>query len=160
MEIFIWICIIILWITGIVGVIVPVIPSVLFVLASFILYHFTIDSEALSLFFWLLISGITLTLLLADLFTNKYFVKKYGGSKASEFVAIIGVIVGMFVIPPIGMIAVPFLLVFLVELFMKQNVHDAWSAALGALAGFLSGIVVKVGLLICMIVFFFIAIIV
>jgi len=159
MNIFIWICIVILWIVGIVGVVVPIIPSVLFVLASFILYHFTLDREALSFFFWLLISGITIALLLADLFTNRYFVKKYGGSKVSEIFAIIGVIVGMFVIPPLGIIVVPFLLVFLVEMFMKPDFQRAWYAALGALAGFLSGIVVKVGLLLCMIVFFILAII-
>ena len=38
---------------------------------------------------------------------NKYFVNRFGGSKLGEYAALIGVIVGCFVIPPFGIIIVP-----------------------------------------------------
>ena len=47
---------------------------------------------------------------------NKYFVNRFGGSKLGEYAALIGVIVGCFVIPPFGIIIVPFIAVLIVEL--------------------------------------------
>lgn len=100
---------------------------------------------------------LTILLIVSDIIANSYFVKRFGGSKWGERIAAIAVIVGSFIIPPFGIIIVPFVSVFVVELIQRKTVGDAWKASLGSLLGFLGGAVAKVVIQIVMIVWFFIA---
>src|SRR5699024_4948867 len=86
----------------------------------------------------------TIILIFADIIANSYFVKKFGGSKNGERLAAIGVIVGSFIIPPFGIIIVPFLLVILTEIIQKKTMQEAFRAAFGSLIGFLSGTFAKI----------------
>jgi uncharacterized protein len=54
MEIVYWSIISILFIIGFVGLVYPIIPSVLFLLAGYILYGVFFSFEHFSLFFWLI----------------------------------------------------------------------------------------------------------
>lgn len=69
--------------------------------------------------------------------------KKYGGSKWGEWAGIIGVIVGAFVIPPFGVILVPFALVLIVELIVFRNMNNALKIAFASFLAFLSGTLAK-----------------
>lgn len=158
MELFIWILIVALFIASFVGVFIPVIPAVIAVWLGFFAYHFFIDNEKLTLLFWVMMGLFTLILFVADFLTNRYFVERFGGSKASEWGAIIGVIVGVFIYPPIGIIVVPFLVVLIIELTREQPLKLALFAATGALAGFLSGVIAKMFIQFVMIVIFFIVV--
>lgn len=158
MELTIWIIIVVLFILSIVGVFVPIIPSVLAIWGGFLVYHFFLDSEQLTLVFWLIMAIFTIILIVADLLTNRYFVHKFGGSKASEWGAIIGVIIGAFIYPPLGLILVPFLFVFIIEIYKRRTAKEAALASIGALAGFLSGVVAKIIIQLIMIIWFFIVI--
>nr|WP_308807739.1 DUF456 family protein [Alkalicoccobacillus plakortidis] len=71
------------------------------------------------------------------------FVKKYGGSKWGEWAGIIGVIFGSFVIPPFGVILVPFALVLIVELIIHRNMNNAFKIAFASFLAFLSGTLAK-----------------
>lgn len=156
LDIIIWISIIILFIISFIGLIVPIIPGVLVLWGGFLLYHFTLDADSLSIWFWLAIVAMTIMMFVADFVTNHYFVQKLGGSKASQWGAVVGVLIGVFVYPPIGMITVPFLVVFLIELTYRKTVRAALLAAIGALAGFLSGAIAKGLIQVVMIVWFII----
>lgn len=158
MELLIWILIIALFIASFVGVFVPVVPAVIAVWLGFITYHFLIDNEKLTMLFWIAMGLFTIILLVADFLTNRYFVERFGGSKWSEWGAVIGVIVGVFIYPPIGIIVVPFLIVLIIELIRKQPFKVASLAATGALVGFLSGVVAKMFIQFVMIVIFFIVV--
>lgn len=70
----------------------------------------------------------------------------------------LGVIVGSFIIPPFGIIIVPFILVIITELIQKRTSGDAMKAAYGSLLGFLGGTVAKIVIQLMMIIWFFIAI--
>lgn len=158
LDLFIWILIVALFIASFVGVFIPVIPAVIAVWLGFLAYHFFIDDGKLTLLFWLAMGLFTVILIVADFVTNRYFVDKFGGSKWSEWGAIIGVLVGVFIYPPIGVIVVPFLIVMIIELIRKRPFKLAMFAATGALAGFLSGVVAKVFIQFVMIVIFFIVV--
>lgn len=139
-----------------VGLFVPVIPSILLIWVGFLLYQFTIATIGLPMQFWLIALGLTIILFLADFFANKYFVGKFGGSKWSEWGAVIGVILGVFIYPPIGIIIVPFIIVLVIELIQKQPLRSAMLAAVGAIAGFLSGIFAKFMIQLVLIIVFFV----
>lgn len=157
MEIILWLFIIILFVLSFVGVFVPIIPSVLVIWVGFILYHIFINEEQLTIFFWLAMIIFTIILLGADFLMNYYFIDKFGGSKWSQWGAVVGVIVGVFIYPPIGILLVPFILVIVIELLQRKSFKSSLFSAIGALAGFLSGAVAKILLQAVMIILFIIA---
>lgn len=158
MEHLIWTIIIILFILSIVGIFVPIIPAVVLIWLGFILYHFFIDADQLNFLFWIIMIVFTIILVVSDIITNRYFVDKFGGSKESQWAAILGVILGAFIYPPFGLIIVPFIFVFGIEMFQHRTAKQASLIAVGALAGFLSGVVAKFLIQAMMIVWFFITV--
>src|SRR5699024_2387294 len=85
-----------------------------------------------------------------------YFVNTYGGSKKGEYAAMVGLIFGAFVLPPVGIIILPFITVLIVELFQQKTGQEALRSAIGSLIGVLSSMVVKVILQSMMIIMFMI----
>lgn len=154
----VWIIIIALFIISFVGLLYPIIPSVLVIWIGFLLYHFMIDSGELHLVFWIAMSVFTVILIGADIIANSYFVKKYGGSKWGERGAAVGVLVGSFIIPPFGILVVPFVAVFIIEMIQKRTAQMALRASFGSLIGFLGGVLAKVIIQVVMIIWFFIVI--
>lgn len=155
----VWIVIIVLFILSFAGIIYPIIPSVLVIWVGFLLYQFIINPDELTIVFWIIMAVFTLFLFLADILANSYFVKKYGGSKWGERGAAVAVIVGSFIIPPFGILIVPFITVFVIELLQQRPPNDAIKASIGSLLGFLGGSIAKVLIQLIMIIWFFIVII-
>ncbi|GIO27172.1 DUF456 domain-containing protein [Ornithinibacillus bavariensis] len=158
-EIIIWILIVALFILSFVGVIYPIIPSVLLIWIGFLLYQFGINGDELGFIFWTIMVIFTIILIVADIVANSYFVKKFGGSKWGERGAAIAVIIGSFVIPPFGIIIIPFVAVLIIEMLQKRTFQEAFKASIGSLLGFLSGTFAKVFVQIVMIILFIINII-
>lgn len=155
MEIVIWIVIIACFIASFASIIFPIIPAPLVLWIGFLSYFFFSDGDPLSLFFWIGVGILTIVLIVSDIVANSYFVKKYGGSKWGERLAGVGVIIGSFIIPPFGIIIVPFVLVIITELAQKRATNEALKAAIGSLLGFLSGTVAKIIIQLIMIIWFF-----
>lgn len=154
MEVLWWSIIILSFILGFVGVVVPVIPSVLMYWVGFLVYHFLINSDELSWMFWIIAFVLTVIVLISDFIANSYFVKKYGGTKKGEAAAIIGVVIGMFVYPPFGIIFVPFVLVLIIEFIGSRNFDQALKASIGSLLAFLSSAAFNVVVYILLIIWF------
>lgn len=155
MSILVWTLIILLFIASFAGFIFPIVPSVLVLWAGFGLYYVGISREELSIVFWIGMLLLTVIMFLADFLANSYFVKKYGGSKWGEWTAVIAIIAGSFVIPPFGIIVVPFLAVLAVELIILKNIKQAFLVAYATLVAFLSGTLAKIVIQLIMIGWFF-----
>ncbi|WP_101843690.1 DUF456 domain-containing protein [Halobacillus sp. Marseille-P3879] len=156
MDLLVWIVIILLFIASFASLIFPIIPGPLVIWGGFLAYQFLIDGERLSLVFWLAMIVLTILLIVSDIIANSYFVKKYGGSKWGERAAAVGVIIGSFIIPPFGIIIIPFTTVLIVELLQKKSAEEAGKAAVGSLFGFLSGSLAKIIIQLFMIIWFII----
>lgn len=154
-ETTIWILIIVCFGLSFAGIIFPVLPSPLFVWIGFLLYFFVIEA-GFSLLFWGAMTVLTILLIISDIIANSYFVKRFGGSKTGERIAAVGVILGSFIVPPFGIILVPFLAVFATEMIQQRTTKEAWRASIGSLIGFLGGAVAKFVILAIMVVWFFI----
>lgn len=159
LDIIVWVIIIALFIASFAGVIFPIIPSPLVLWVGFLLYHFVINAEELTWFFWVAMAILTVILIVADIIANSYFVKKYGGSKWGERGAAIAVIIGSFIMPPFGILIIPFVAVFLIELMQEKTFEEAVRASFGSLIGFLGGAAAKVVIQLAMIGWFFLVII-
>ncbi|SDM89825.1 DUF456 domain-containing protein [Sediminibacillus halophilus] len=154
MDIIIWILIAACFLLSFAGIIFPWIPAPLMLWIGFLLCFFFLDGD-LSMLFWIAMVVLTIILIGSDIIANSYFVKKYGGSKWGERIAAVGVIVGSFIIPPFGIIIVPFVAVFLTEILQQKTTEQAWRASLGSLLGFLGGAVAKVVIQLVMVIWFF-----
>ncbi len=159
MVLLMWIIIILLFVIAFIGLVYPIIPSVLFIVGGFLVYGFFQGFDSFSIWFWVVEALFFLLLLGADYATNLVGVKKYGGSKAAVWGSTIGLIVGPFIIPIFGIIIGPFLGAFLAELIVhKKDVKDALKSGVGSLIGFLSGVLAKGIIQAIMIIYFLIAV--
>lgn len=156
MTVLLWLLIIFAFILAFVGLIKPVIPSVLMLWVGFLIYQFAFNNGELSWIFYVSMIVLTVLMFISDFAMNKYFVNKYGGSKISEYVALIGVLVGCFVFPLFGIIIIPFVAVFAVELMQDFDVNKAFKASLGSIVAFLTSNIAKAIIMFIMIVCFFI----
>lgn len=159
MSFFIWTGIILLFILGFLGLIFPIIPSVLAIWGGFLLYYFGIEKDELSVIFWIAMTLLTLLIFIADILASSYFVKKYGGSKWGERIAAVAIIIGAFIMPPFGIFIVPFLAVIITELIVEKNIHKAFNIGIATLLGLLSGTFAKFIIQLIMVGWFFLAVI-
>lgn len=144
MDIVAWILIIACFIIAFVGLIYPIIPSVVFILAGFIVYGLFYSFGDLPWWFWLIEILFVVLLFAADTVSNIVGVKKFGGSKAGMWGSTIGLLIGPFVLPFAGIILGPFLGAIIAELLVtKTNWQQAVKTGIGSLVGFLTSIVTK-----------------
>lgn len=158
-EIVSWTLIIGLFIIAFVGLIYPIIPSVLFLLGGFIVYGLFNSFSELPWWFWLIEFLFVALLFVADTVSNIVGVKKFGGSNAGMWGSTIGLLIGPFVIPFAGIIAGPFLGAIIGELIVdRTDFKKAVKVGVGSVVGFLTSVATKGILQVIMLVIFFIAI--
>ena len=160
MEIIGWILVIALFAIGMAGAVFPVLPGVLAVYGAYFVYGLFFGFEEFGVWFWLIQTSAVVAILAADYAVSAWGVKKFGGSKASVVGSTIGILIGPFVIPGVGLIAGPFIGAFIGELFAGEDVKQACRAGIGSLVGFLSSTAVKLVLQLVMIALFIVWIVV
>jgi uncharacterized protein len=159
MEIMYWTIIIAMFIVSFIGLIYPIIPSVIFILGGFLLYGVFFSFNPFSWFFWTVQILFVILLFSADYLANMLGVKKYGGSKAGIWGSTIGLLVGPFVIPIFGIIIGPFLGAILAEIIVhRKSFNESLKIGVGSVIGFISSVITKSIIQILMIVYFLIVI--
>ncbi|OCS88576.1 DUF456 domain-containing protein [Caryophanon tenue] len=154
-----WIVIGVLFVIAFVGLIYPIIPSVLFILAGFLVYGFVYSFSDLPWWFWLGQSLFVILLFSADTLSNLVGVKKFGGSKAAMWGSTIGLLIGPFVIPFAGILIGPFLGAVIAELVVhRTDMQQSMKVGVGSLVGFLTSVVTKGIIQAIMIIVFFMVI--
>ncbi len=129
-------------IVGIVGSVLPVLPGQVFSWVALLLLRFTSEPSFTTRFLviWALITaGVTFL----DYVVPMWGTKKFGGTKAGVWGAGIGVIAGIFLFPPVGLIVGPFLGAVTGELINGAKGNDALKAGLGSFLGFVAGTLMK-----------------
>jgi len=121
MDILYWILISVSFLIAFVGLVYPIIPSVLFVAIGFVLYGLFYGFSSYSVVFWFVQGFLTIALFLADYLANLVGVKKYGGTKAGGWGSTSGLLVGPFIIPIVGIVIGPFVGGVLGELMFKRR---------------------------------------
>ena len=159
MDIIAWILIITFFVIAFIGLIYPIIPSVIFIIGGFIVYGLFYSFSDLPWWFWVIEILLVVLLFGADTVSNLVGVKKFGGSKAGMWGSTIGLLIGPFVIPFAGILIGPFLGAVLAELFVtKSSWEQSLKTGVGSLVGFLTSIVTKGIVQAGMILLFFIVI--
>ena len=154
MDFLILIFVILLLIIGLAGCIIPALPGPPISFLGLLLFHFFTSNQIDSDTLWLLAAAVSIITFL-DYWLQVYGVKKFGGGKKAINGTILGLIFGLFVFPPFGVIIGPFIGAFIgAKMEAKEDSSRAIKIALGALAGFLGGTILKFAVCIYITIFF------
>jgi len=142
------VCIII----GFLGCLLPVLPGPPLSYLALVLLHFTRFGD-FTIKQFVILGILAVVVLLLDYIVPVWGTKKYGGSKAGVWGSTIGLIVGIIILPllgitlgPFGLIGIlggPFLGAYIGEKMTGQNSDKAFRAAWGSFIGFLAGTLMK-----------------
>ncbi|MCY4298989.1 MAG: DUF456 domain-containing protein [Flavobacteriaceae bacterium] len=131
---------------GLAGSVLPIIPGPLSSWVGILLLHLTQGVP----FDWTIVlvaGGAAVLIFVLDLVMPVLGTKKYGGSKASIRGCTIGIILGIIVLGPLGLIVGPFLGALVGELIakgFKKSGSSSIKVGFGALVGFVVGTFFKV----------------
>ncbi|MCF8000569.1 MAG: DUF456 family protein [Halanaerobiales bacterium] len=153
-----WVIIILLFIISVIGVFVPMVPDIIPVWISVLIYQFGPFNYTLPRSFWFVLIIFSVISLLADFLTNAIVVKKSGGSNLSVIAALIGLAIGLVFLGPLGIIIGPFAAIFLAEYYQSQSkeYNKPFKIAFSTVFAFIGSGIVKAILLFSIIIWFFI----
>ena len=121
---------------GIIGCLLPILPGPPLSYTALLLLHLTKYAD-FSNRFLLIMAGITILVTVLDYILPVRLTKKYGGSKAGIRGSTVGLIVGVFFFPPVGIIIGPIIGAFIAEMLHNNNTRIAVRSAVGSFIGFL-----------------------
>lgn len=140
---------------GIIGTILPMLPGSVMVFAGMVIYGFMTGFESLGIYFFILEFIVLLITFLIDFVATAASTRKYGGSKKASIGAVIGTLIGLVFLGPLGIIIGPFFGASAAELLSGTDINQAVRAGFGSLVGVLGGTIIKLGAEALMIVYFF-----
>lgn len=140
-------------IVALIGDVLPGLPGVPLSYLALILLHFT-DKISYSPQMLIITGVICVVITVLDYVVPIWGTKKFGGTKAGVRGSTIGLIVGVLVLPllgivlgPFGIIGLlggPFLGAYIGEKIAGEEDHKAWRSAIGSFIGFIAGTFMKV----------------
>ena len=140
-----------LLLAGLAGSILPVLPGPPLGYVGLLLLKLSGYADFSSRFFivWAIVV-VAVTLL--DYFLPAWMTRIFGGSRAATIGSSIGLVVGIFLLPPLGMILFPFVGALVGELIAdSENIGKAVRVAFGSFSAFIFGTGAKVAVSVIMI---------
>lgn len=130
-------CVLLLF--GLAGSVLPVIPGPPLSFAGLLLLEWSGFAD-FSLRFLIVWGVVTLIVTILDYFLPVWMTRRFGGSRAATIGSGLGLVVGIFVFPPWGMILFPFLGALAGELINnREDTNKALRVAFGSFVAFIAG---------------------
>jgi uncharacterized protein YqgC (DUF456 family) len=124
-------------ILGIIGSFIPVLPGPLTSWVGLLLIHLT-NAIPYNWTFILITLAVAILVYILDYIIPALGTKKFGGSKYGIIGTTVGLLVGIILLGPFGIIIGPFIGAFIGELIHdSKNINRALKAAFGSLIGFM-----------------------
>ena len=152
-DIIILITAVIMLMGGLIGCLLPVIPGPPLSYIGLLLIHFT-PYAGFSTSFLLIMAGVTVAVTLFDLVAPVWAVKKTGGSRYGLWGAAIGMIIGILLFFPLGLVFGAFAGAITGELLNGRSFREAVIAGTGSFIGFMLGTGIKLGASVVMTIYF------
>ena len=145
----------ILFVLGVLGTIVPLLPGAALILVGMLLYGFLTGFEGLGLTFFILQGLAVLLVWGIDYLATAMGTRYSGGSRGAVWGAALGLLLGIVTLGPAGIIFGPFIGAYLGEMLSGTPTDKALRSSMGALVGLLGGLVLKLIIELAMIYWFF-----
>ncbi|MGD9493834.1 MAG: DUF456 domain-containing protein [Bacteroidales bacterium] len=133
---------VILTILGLLGCFLPIIPGPPLSFAALLMLQLK-EEPPFSVTFLLIMAGVAIFVTVLDYVVPVAGAKKFGASKAGVWGSTIGLILGIFILPPWGIIVMPFIGALIGEFIIGKQSKQAFRAAWGTFLGFLTGVLLK-----------------
>ena len=134
----------ILWLAGVAATFFPVVPATIIIWAAALLHALLTGFQPLD---WTFLIGLALvgsSAFVIDNLAAAWGARKFGGSSAAGWGALLGGIVGIFVLPPFGFLICPVIGAVMLEMLVsKKSIEEALKSGVGTLVGMLGGIGLK-----------------
>ena len=139
---------------GLIGCIFPVIPGPPLSFIALLILSWAKSWEPFTITFLAIMGGLTILVLIMDYVVPAIGAKKYGASKFSVFCSVVGMVIGLFVFPPLGLFIGGFVGALAGELYVGKSGEEALQAGWGIFIGNLVSIGLKMGLCVVMLFFY------
>jgi len=147
-----------LFILGLAGAVLPILPGAPLVWLGMLVYGLFTGFAKLTAGFYVWQGVAVAVTLLIDYAATAYGTRRYGGSSAAIYGSLAGLLIGPFILGPIGFVIGPFAGALTGELVTGKRLQGAFRAAFGTLIGMIGGTVLKVAVEVIMIVWFFVVV--
>lgn len=142
MDIILFILGLVICLIGITGSFVPMIPGPFVSWLAILILNLT-DAVEFNLNFVLITLSVAVSVGLIDYLIPIIGVKKLGGSKSGQVGAIIGLVLGVLIMPPFGILVGPFVGAISGEMVNKKTFSESLKPAFGSLVGVVAGSIIK-----------------
>ncbi|MCX8149088.1 DUF456 domain-containing protein [Thermaurantimonas aggregans] len=129
-------------IAGLAGAVLPVLPGPPLSFLGLLILHFSSQVQ-FSLAFLVVAALVAALITVLDYVIPNYFTQKLKASPAAVRGTFVGTLLGLFLIPPVGILIFPILGAFVGELIFSNDVQKAFKSAFASFAGLVGGIVIK-----------------
>ena len=148
----------VLFILGLLGTVLPILPGAILIYGGMFLYGLMTQFSTLDANFFLIQALILVFILAIDFLASAAGTRHFQGSRQAVWGAVIGTVLGMLIFGPLGIIIGPFVGAIIAEFLYHPNLNQAIRVGFGTLIGFVGSTILKLGVEIIMIIYFFIKI--
>lgn len=143
---------------GLAGTVLPLLPGAPLIVLGMVAYGYFNGFAQFTTLFWVGQIILLIIIFIVDYVAGAVGTQKFGGSKGALWGSIVGALVGLFTMGPLGIILGPFIGAVLGELIAGGNLSQSVKVGFGSIVGFVGGTVVKLMVEIVMIVWFLIVV--
>lgn len=136
------IIVIILMLVGLAGIIFPVLPGSGLIFIAIAAYGWYEGFQVITVKYLVLMGALTVLAMTLSYLSTVWGAKHTGAGKAGTWGALLGLLVGLFVLPPAGMVLGPWIGAFIGEYIANKDAKKALLAGIGAVLGLFSGMLV------------------
>lgn len=129
---------------GVASFLLMIFPAHLFIILVALGFGFIDRFNHLSVGEWLILLALTIVMVVIDYLGGLFGAKKAGASKRSLLLGLIGLVIGLFLLPPFGSLIGLFLGVLIGELSEFKSSKNAVKAATGSVIGSLISVLINI----------------
>ena len=141
----------VLVLVGLAGVLLPALPGLPLVFAGLLLAAWAGGFEQIHVATVVVLGLLTLFSFAVDFWATAHGARRVGASRKALVGAVLGTFAGLFVFPPFGLFAGPFVGALLGELLHGRELRQAAKVGFGTWLGIVLAVVLKLGLAFAMI---------
>lgn len=134
---------VVLWLVGLFGTFIPVLPATWIILGAALLHELLLRFSEIPQTTWLVLVALLVLVFVVENAAGFLGAKRYGASREGIWGSFIGGLLGIFILPPLGLFVMPVVGAFAGELVAGKSQDQALKGAWGTVVGMLSGMAGK-----------------
>ncbi len=134
---------VLIWLVGLLGTFVPVLPATMLILGATLLHELLVGFKEVPQAIWVGLVALTALVFLVDNAAGLIGAKRYGASREGVWGSFIGGFLGIFILPPLGVFVMPVVGAFIGEMIAGKTQDQALRGAWGTVVGMVSGMAGK-----------------